>query len=356
MSRRHSHGFTLVELLVVIAIIAILIALLLPAVQAAREAARRSQCINNMKQLGIAMHNYHDVNHRLPGEGGMKPNYETITHLVVMMPFLEQGPVFDQIDFTLAYPQDSIIDNQGTRLVSHIIPGLQCPSEVQGQSGRLQAYQGCSEPERHDFLSAYTSYAASLGSQCMDGGNDQPCDMRTIVGTGDVRGRGQDWFGRAQGIRGCRGGDALQGYDGTNSKVISGIKSRSGWSAQLSDIFDGTSNTIGFMEIRQYCGNVCHSWQGWASGRAVWYATTAPINFPTCVGENGVEGRPGWNFTSNCHSSFSMATTMGAKSLHPGGAHFLLCDGSARFINETIDHATYQALGDRRDGVPIGPY
>ena len=133
--------------------------------------------------------------------------------------------------------------------------------------------------------------------------------------------------------------------------------SRCGWSARFRDIFDGLSNTIGFLEIRQYCTSRCIGWNGWADARAMWYATTAPINFPTCAGENGVVGTPGLISTSQgCHSSFSDATTMGAKSLHPGGAHFCLCDGSVRFVSETIDHPTYQALGDRRDGQPVGPY
>ena len=102
--RRQFDGFTLVELLVVIAIIAILIALLLPAVQAAREAARRTQCSNNMKQLGIALHNYHDTCGRIPGEGGGVgssgdpfTNYEDLSHLVLLLPFMEQGPLFDAI-------------------------------------------------------------------------------------------------------------------------------------------------------------------------------------------------------------------------------------------------------------------
>ena len=93
----------------------------------------------------------------------------------------------------------------------------------------------------------------------MDGGDDVPCNMRPIVGTRDVRGRGQDWFGRALDIKGCRGADALQGHGRTDPKVVSGIKSRSGWSTKLRAIFDGTPNTIAFMEIRQYCGNACHS-------------------------------------------------------------------------------------------------
>src|SRR6187549_672554 len=115
MSRFCRSAFTLVELLVVIAIIGVLVALLLPAVQAAREAARRTQCGNNLKQLGIALHNYHDVAGRLPcninrviitlGSGGSLANDRNqASHLVNLLPYLEQRPLYDQINFSLHDP------------------------------------------------------------------------------------------------------------------------------------------------------------------------------------------------------------------------------------------------------------
>ena len=111
------------------------------------------------------------------------------------------------------------------------------------------------------------------------------------------------------------------------------------------------------MEIRQYCTQTWIGWQGWADGRAMWYATTAPINFPTCANEDGIPGPPGLvPPAEGCHSSQSYPTAMGAKSQHPGGAHFTMVDGSVRFLNQNVDHPTYQALGDRRDGVIIGAY
>src|SRR3954454_12849676 len=97
-SRNSSRGFTLIELLVVIAIIAILIALLLPAVQAAREAARRAQCVNNLKQLGIALHNYHDVNSVLPWGAGPWGWHDWSAH-VMMLPYMEQTSVFNALNF-----------------------------------------------------------------------------------------------------------------------------------------------------------------------------------------------------------------------------------------------------------------
>ena len=101
---------------------------------------------------------------------------------------MEQGHVYDVIDFQALDPEETIIDAQGTRLASHVISTLQCPSETQGVDGRLWAWEGCGAYEEHDYQTAYSSYAGSIGSQCVDG-DDSPCNMRTIVGSGDVRGR-----------------------------------------------------------------------------------------------------------------------------------------------------------------------
>ncbi len=127
---RRSHGFTLIELLVVIAIIAILIALLLPAVQQAREAARRSQCKNNLKQLGLALHNYHDTHRTFP-PGGNERAYASF--FVGLLPFLDQGPAFNRFDFNADF--DSRAGNgrpfstqQRAIFETLIVPVLNCPS------------------------------------------------------------------------------------------------------------------------------------------------------------------------------------------------------------------------------------
>src|SRR6516162_2040974 len=120
-------GFTLIELLVVIAIIAVLVALLLPAVQQAREAARRSQCKNNLKQLGLAMHNYHDLYKDFPMGGWISGSKDVGSYMVRILPYVDQAPLYSLINFSINV--DSQILPNGQALATTIIPLYQCPSD-----------------------------------------------------------------------------------------------------------------------------------------------------------------------------------------------------------------------------------
>jgi len=317
-------GFTLVELLVVIAIIGILVALLLPAVQAAREAARRMQCGNNLKQLGLAIHNYSDTYKRFPicsrdldpatGGGGRlwtAGNHRKGSVLVKLLPFVEQSPTYDQLDQRLDV-EDQLWN--GT-----------------GQPGRrdLSVYRCPSDGFERD-PAGDTNYAVSLGNQAM------PSQGGWCVGyNGNDFGNGPVGHGTT--------------HDGNQ---ISGAFSRSSWSANFAQITDGTSNVIAMGEILPNCGD--HHRGRWWSSNALWTATTAPINFDTCPGAQN-PGNP--SATNNdCHDFRNWMTSQGFKSQHPGGAQFVLCDGSTQFLPETIDYLTYQRLGDRRDGQPVGTW
>jgi prepilin-type N-terminal cleavage/methylation domain-containing protein/prepilin-type processing-associated H-X9-DG protein len=337
------RAFTLVELLVVITIIGILIALLLPAVQAAREAARRLQCGNNLKQLGVALHNYHaavgqfpcNINHVITYKERWNDR-DWASHLVLLMPYLEQQGFYDSLNFSLnVRPADQTIGDK--KADQHVVPALVCPSDT--ARGYL-----------NDL--ATTNYAASIGSQIMQSGSG--CNMASIVGTGgaefDPDDDGEDWFGFTAVDPECNwAGPGNIRSDCPYPEQVSGPFARSTWAASIAEIRDGTSNTIAMGEVRAWCSGYLYR-KGWMRSDGLWFATTAPINFPTCPGEDDVPADSDWG-GSGCHNKEnSWNTNMGFKSRHPGGAQFVFCDGSVHFLAETINHTLYQALGDRRDG------
>lgn len=337
MGMGRNRAFTLIELLVVIAIIGVLVGLLLPAVQAAREAARRMSCSNNLKQLGLALHNYHDVQKRFPInylDWGQSPPTRG-SHLVRLFPFMEQQPAHDvfQTGFqTTGNPEDVVLAD-GQLLRQSIIPGFICPSD--SHDGWINGKDR-----------AVTNYAGSMGAQLMQSPNG--CNLSTIVGTNplDTNGDGESWFGT---------GDRERGDWGDYNR-ISGVFGRGGgppslytWAARLNDITDGTSNVIAMGEVRPFCGD--HARNGWMHSNAIWFATTAPINFNTCPGERGLS--PNNDANPPCNQLQAWNTSMGFKSKHPGGAQFVFCDGSVHFLSDTVDYTTYQRFGDRRDGQPV---
>jgi prepilin-type N-terminal cleavage/methylation domain-containing protein len=329
-TKRVRYAFTLIELLVVIAIIAILIALLLPAVQQAREAARRTQCKNNLHQFGLALHNYHDVAQQFPcsiwvweGTGAPAPHWSDSSrgsYLCQILPYIDQAPLYNALNFNAVGPAwgptnfEGLTDAKGKLYRHYLIPAFQCPSET---SSAIIGH------------SARNNYAMSIGAQQMDS-NAGMCPQYVFGGGFFNNGS----VGHANGIR---------------ADQISGIVSRMSWAANFRDITDGTSNTIAMGEIRPLCGD--HTINGWMHFNANWIATTAPINYPIrCWGEGGFPG------ANDCNNWSNWSTSQGFKSMHTGGAHFLLCDGAVRFLSENVDYRTYQALGDRRDGKPIGEF
>ncbi len=325
-------AFTLVELLVVIAIIGILIALLLPAVQAAREAARRSQCSNNLKQLGLALQNYHDAYKQLP-LGGTKNNSNGWfcqdpthhgNHLVEMLPFIEETTLYGQLTFKADTQFSLMPDGQYACAVQPST--FICPSDDSAkyynnytpQNG--YAAQQCGAAEMNQ-LRATGNYAASMGNQAFD----QGCNF------------GGNMFGTGAAVHG----------DSLDETQISGPFAHEAWSATYKKITDGLSKTIAMGEMRAKCA--WHARDGWMHIDGMWFATTAPINYPTCPGEVGYQ-------QSTCNDEAHWGAAQGFKSLHAGGAQFTFCDGSVQFLTDAIDYTTYQQLGDRRDGQVIAPY
>jgi len=297
-ARKRRRGFTLIELLVVIAIIAILIALLLPAVQAAREAARRSSCKNNLKQLGVALHNYHDVYlmfpagnleyRRMPGISDTSPQWGWG---VMILPFMEQKPLFEQ----LGVNQVRLGDIGGSRrnlAMNTILDSFICPSD-DGQRVLLRT------PNNRHFNGS--------------GLNLTPVPKSNYVGVlGDRDGRHSGW----------RRQKSSRGILHTNSNVA------------MRDITDGTSNTMMVGERDWKCD--AGAWIGNRNpdGNGMWgaYYTLGRANERI----NDTRGN------NNCQEGFG--------SRHPGGAQFTFGDGRVRFISENIDFGTLRALGTRNRG------
>ncbi|QDT71496.1 DUF1559 domain-containing protein [Lacipirellula limnantheis] len=351
---RRARGFTLVELLVVIAIIGVLVALLLPAVQAAREAARRSQCTNNLRQLGLGMLNHESAKKRFAqneqyiykGKNGVQRR-DLASHLVMVSPYLEAAGLYGQLNLkpdAPVVPGEQLV--QGVRLYQLPLAILTCPSDE--KTGVVESKRGF--PNQWDSLAqnrpgpkATTSYCGSMGAQLMGWGG---CNVKNVVGyTGNAYGvnsvyPGDDWFNTTSKPDTC-GNSSNQRGDCPDPATVSGVFSRSAWAAALKEIEDGTSNTIMMGEIRP--STSAFNWiHGWTLSEGLWFATTAPINYetdPEAVGVSQVCKR--WDNDFN--------TAHGFKSRHAGGANFVFCDGSVHFLNESIDYTNYQRLGARSD-------
>ena len=312
MKRSSHRGFTLVELLVVIAIIGILIALLLPAVQAAREAARRSQCSNNLKQLGLGFHFYHDTHRTFPP--GSLPNK---TGYVMgwaprLFPFIEQGTRLEAMAKFAAEPLASCqpyrydtAPHNGADSIWGPIPVLVCPSSALGD--RSPDVKTATYPWREQQGALH--YRGCAG-KIEDRANPSETDENYWYSNLGVL------YPNSQvGMR-----DVL---DGTSNTILLGESSSSqGWSS---------SNKAGFGGIQPW------TWGWWVNSRPL-LIDTKTIRFPI-----------------NYRGTFGYNTTP-YTSYHPGGAQFLFVDGSVTFLSETMDLAVLKAYGTRQGGEVVpGP-
>jgi prepilin-type N-terminal cleavage/methylation domain-containing protein/prepilin-type processing-associated H-X9-DG protein len=325
---RRRHGFTLIELLVVIAIIAVLIGLLLPAVQKVKEAANRATCANNLKQLALACHNYHDVHGYLPPGGRFHPpgdpRYSHGGWTVYILPFMEQENLFRQIP-NLGMPyKDAIREAIAAGILPAKLPYLRCPSD----------------PDVPEL--PVTNYTGNQGPQCwrgMCGAANDP-HQKFCNGTSDdlprpLNPRTYPGYTASANLGRTLDGSQVRGMFGT-------------WGPRLSlkSATDGTSSTLLLGEMLPGENQMRDNhWASTGPRRAV--TTIIPINYHTdYLGADGCTAAP-LRYYANAN------VADGFRSWHSGGANFALADGSVRFLSQTIDHQTFQYLGCRNDGQPV---
>ncbi len=326
------RAFTLIELLVVIAIIAVLIALLLPAVQAAREAARRSQCVNNMKQIGLALHNYFNQTGALPpsfcgynapqGTNVGMPAGTYHSWITMILPQLEQTTLYNATNFQLpvgaptvapTWPAGAGLAN--TTSLTTYVATLGCPSDPgpnTSSQARSDQGPGFTAAGAYSGLGPKLSYAGNVGDNENDG-----TFPYTVLPT----------------LRGNALGDG-----GT----FTGLVARSsglniGGTIGLAQVTDGTSNTIAVGEtLYESC-----NWYTWPNANGSYASVSVPLNFPVSRTGAGIYGSGNW------------PTGFGYRSQHNGVINFLMLDGRVQAIKATVDRQTLRCLATRALGEVI---
>jgi prepilin-type N-terminal cleavage/methylation domain-containing protein/prepilin-type processing-associated H-X9-DG protein len=320
------NAFTLIELLVVIAIIAILIALLVPAVQKVREAAARTQCTNNLKQIGIGAHNFHSALKMFPSG---RDATSTASALVQLLPYLEQGNKYNQFDLSVNIHSNNGAGNTNLQARQQDVVVFLCPADISTSRDPIGQY-------------GRNNYYASLGAN----GDYQNSDGST----------GGAFYVSSK-IK------AVQITDGTsNTAMFSEIKRGFMPSATTFHILNvtkiqpttwdgtpapptGSRDTNYFSECDTPTGND-YDYVGlqYYTARVIWtafYTHTVPPNHGArdCVRDGG--GNKGH---------------LAARSYHPGGVNLLLCDGSVRFVSNSVAIATWKALGTRAGNDTVGDF
>ncbi len=339
MGLRKPKGFTLVELLVVIAIIGVLIALLLPAVQQAREAARRMQCSNNLKQIGLALHNFHDTYGALPC-GQVDDDNDSFAWSFLLLPQMEQGNLFEQVqNYTNGSNQSPVFIMKGGR---HRLPSPECDPNssnidtcgdrsrnrwgdlnniLRDSSSIIDGYLCPSDvlPAQDDEGYAKNNYLGNMGWAFRDGTNHD----------------GTEQYGCAS-FSGSRQNGILR-FDNQNDTT---------YMTTFAEITDGLSNTVAVGEVSE--------------SNEIRADNTGTNRYPLMSGGNGA-GCNGQGiaatmrlmdsefFINRRDNTFYSDLSYGSK--HPGGAQFLLADGSVHFVPETVQVSVYRAMGSRNDGV-----
>ncbi|WZO99359.1 DUF1559 domain-containing protein [Isosphaeraceae bacterium EP7] len=359
MNLKSRRGFTLIELLVVISIIAVLIALLLPAVQSARESARRMQCTNNLKQIGLAMHNYHSAIGSFPLGNSLNVQGDTPGDLALwnswstqgmLLSYLEQTPLYNSINFNFGPYPTGPFSNLNSTSSNTVLNTFLCPSDPNSGAGKAGSGGNIN------------NYAASFGATTTNGSGWEdsatPRNHQTATGSS-----GMFTFSQAYGVQDCT---------------------------------DGTSNTLAFAEWlvgdgrqsagSKYRGNMEMGDTSPGTGylNALGNLVQVQSNIATCrtkfqnepnTADSTISDLKGWRWALGCYGFGSFNTVqipndtvggcrtgsgpqawadggwaVGASSSHPGGINTLFADGSCKFVKSTINHATWMSIGTRSGG------
>ena len=373
MRPQRDRGFTLIELLVVIAIIAVLIALLLPAVQAAREAARRMQCTNNLKQIGLAMHNYHSTYDVFPMAASKNCNSDPASgcpgyadwrgwsSLGTALPFVEQLALYNAINYTFAEEiHDAVAQPMNATALATRVNAFMCPSDPYVGQLNINNYHACygtasdwpSGPNNGVGNMQNADGSGSTGMfavwisygirDALDGTSSTLLFSEALVGDG----KGNETT-PATGSRAFNGSVAGSHYRG-NGVVVAAAK------YEVDDFTATPATASGILASLQACANEWskpgsvaitshrgYRWGSFSEGAGFNVAQTPNDHtypFNVCRGQ----GNPA--------QSDNGANSLPATSMHPGGVNALFADGSVKFVKDTISRPTWWSLGTRARG------
>lgn len=376
--RRHSWsitraGFTLFQLMVVVAILSLMMSIFLPIIQSSREKARRSQCVNNLKQIGIALHNYNDTYKQLPfnsqaGNKYLRNGQQSWTKgargsvLLKILPYVEQNPYYEAIKDEL----DNFRDDEGlmyrywdgnsgpkspsnrSYFTDIHIPGYWCPSS---DSPKWETNN-----QKHFNQHALACYAMNVGAQRRD--SEGGCDSSDPQVVGSLIQHRGDHFWRD----GSCPGDADWGHD-YRADHIAGPFSASYYGATFGQITDGLANTFFGGEFLPNRTEDAWDW-GWmiGHGKGAVLGTGAPCNAPVrarggpAVAAHSSIDPTGTLLSHPCAEPGDHIFGFGFKSMHTGnGCNMLLGDGSVHFFYHSVDYTVWQRFGSRKDGQQLKP-
>jgi len=357
---RSRRAFTLVELLVVIAIIGILVALLLPAIQAAREAARRTQCSNNLKQIGVALHNFHDTYKRFP-VGQPDDDNDNYSWSAYLLPFMEQQTMYD----TLVQGGAAIVYNKnGPNILVHSsiteVAGHAFPTPHPGTN--TDSYNWYTQPRNNHGSAAAGEGARSVLAAFVCPSDNLPPTDNNGYGKSNYcccLGSETPWISYFTSA-GATAWNRPTGQTEQDGVFRLAQTNNDHYQTDFGAIIDGSSNVIAVGEVStssmvdpRQTGRVFPIWAG---GNNDWggqwrISSWARVTGPNCYINNRV---PVWDAAlPNGPINALYTSDFSYGSRHPGGALFVLADGSVRFLDETINTTVYAYLGSINDGNSI---